>query len=100
MVTLYLPGWSWSAENRPLVSVVRRSTLFVSRFLISTDAPGSAAPVASITVPWMAPPAIWACAFNEPRKNNVRADRRPARAARCLIDASDGIWGGPIRYLN
>jgi hypothetical protein len=51
MVTLYVPGWSCNATNLPSASVVYCLATFVSTFRMSTDAPASAPPLASITVP-------------------------------------------------
>ena len=60
-VTEYLPGGSARATKRPPSSVVRVLVKLVSRFLISTVAPGTIAPLASVTVPWIVPVVIWVC---------------------------------------
>src|SRR6266446_5685800 len=50
-VTVYLPGGNCNAAKRPSSSVVRLREKFVSVFLSSTSAAGTAAPFASKTVP-------------------------------------------------
>src|SRR3954463_9411658 len=55
----YLPGGIVNATKRPPSSVVRVLERLVSRFLISTLAPATAAPLASSTVPCIVPVVLW-----------------------------------------
>src|SRR5436190_10276379 len=78
-VTWYGPSGSSTPRKRPAESVIAVCSKFVAVLWMVTVTPGSAAPVASTTVPSMTPVVAWDCAKSETgrrRRSNAREKRR------------------------
>ena len=94
-VTVYLPGGNCNVTNRPSSSEVVVLAKFVSTFLTSTLAPGTAAPLASRTVPWIVPVVIWDCphtklAMDKQKASTIRILRSIFIARLLNLIAADG----------
>src|SRR5581483_2372332 len=73
--TRYMPKGSSGAENEPVLSVAVIRSSPVLRFRIVTFAPGTTAPVASVTSPTMVARNVWAAAAAESNKRTAKTER-------------------------